>query len=134
MNGENKDRSTELGKLVHDIQCANPGEMFFDVLKSHVGYYKAEEKEVGKMCELIENLVAKHRAQDKREGRAEGLAMGLTQGRAEGKIEGRAEGKIEMALELLRNGFDVRAIEKASGIPLKTIQAEALRLGLEAGK
>ena len=95
MNGENKDRSTELGKLVHDIQCANPGEMFFDVLKSHVGYYKAEEKEVGKMCELIENLVAKHRAQDKRES------------------------KIEMALELLRDGIDVRVIEKASGIPLK---------------
>ena len=76
------------------------------------------------MCELIKNLVAKHRDQDKREARAEGLALGLTQGRAEGKIE--------MALKLLRNGFDVRAIEKASGIPLKTIQAEALRLGLDA--
>ena len=122
VNGENKDCSTDLGKLVHDIQCATPGEMFFDVLKSHVGYYKAEEKEVGKMCELIENLVAKHRAQDKREARAEG------------KIEGFAEGKIAVALAMLRGGIDGESIEKFSGIPLKTIKAEALRLGLDVGK
>ena len=80
------------------------------------------------MCELIENLIAKHRAQDKREARAEGKI----EGRAEGKIEGFAEGKIEVALAALRGGVDKELIEKIMGMPVEAIKAEARRLGLDA--
>lgn len=64
VNGENCDSSTILGKLMHDFNCTNPNEMYFDILKRNLKYYKESEEGVQTMCSVMEDL--------KKQGQIEG--------------------------------------------------------------
>ena len=52
----NKEDETPLGKLMHDLRCENHEDMYDEVLKKRVGYFK--QKEGGKkiMCDMMEKL------------------------------------------------------------------------------
>ncbi len=52
----NKEDETPLGKLMHDLRCENHEDMYDEVLKKRVRYFK--QKEGGKkiMCDMMEKL------------------------------------------------------------------------------
>ncbi|MGP1349972.1 MAG: hypothetical protein ACTTK0_10140, partial [Stomatobaculum sp.] len=52
-----------------------------------------EGKEVQNMCEVLDRIEARGRAEGEARGRAEGEARGRAEGRAEGEARGRAEGE-----------------------------------------
>ena len=56
VNGAHQDSATALGKLVHDIFCERPEEMYYSPLAERVGYFKGVEKEVRKMGALTEKV------------------------------------------------------------------------------
>ena len=57
VNCAHKDFATELGKLVHDLNCSNPNEMFFPQIADVVRYYKETEEGREKMSQIMEELI-----------------------------------------------------------------------------
>lgn len=55
----------DVGRLVHDLKCTNPDEMYFSVLANRVRYFKENRKGREKMCEIMQKL------QDEAEARGE---------------------------------------------------------------
>lgn len=72
---------TPLGRLMHDMFCKNPDDMYSKRLADRVRFFKSSEHGVAKMCEIMEKI------------QNEGIAIGRAEGKAEGRIEGRAEGE-----------------------------------------
>lgn len=56
VNGDNKDESTRLGKLVHDFKCTSPDDMYYDVLAKRVRHFKETEGGIAHMCKLMEDM------------------------------------------------------------------------------
>ena len=110
VNAENQ-QNTDLGRLMHDFQCTNAEDMYYDRLKEHVRYFKEDERGIRSMCEIWDEV------------RQEGIEEGKAEGRAEGKAEGRAEEKIQTTINLWNAGYqDLEMIQKASGLPLTKIK------------
>ncbi len=51
------EKNSDMNKLVHDLQCVNPEDMYFDVLRDCVYKYKCTEEGRNKMCEIMQNLI-----------------------------------------------------------------------------
>ncbi|MGM9940613.1 MAG: hypothetical protein ACI32N_01310 [Bulleidia sp.] len=71
INGQYRD-DTEIGKLMHDFNCANPDDMLIPILAERTRYLKTNEVEVEHMCEQMEKL--------KNIGKAEGIVEGVSIG------------------------------------------------------
>ena len=56
VNGENSDVSTALGRLLHDLQCSNPDEMYYSELATRVRYFKEDEAGVEEMSGVLEEM------------------------------------------------------------------------------
>ena len=56
VNGEYRDESTPLGRLVHDLFCRNAGEMYYEALAQRVSYLKEETKGVKEVSGVMEEL------------------------------------------------------------------------------
>ncbi len=56
VNGDNKDESTRLGKLVHDFKCTSADDMYYNVLAKRVRHFKETEGGNEYMCEIFENV------------------------------------------------------------------------------
>ena len=56
VNGEDKNSSTALGKLMHDFFCTNPNDMYYDALAEKARYFKEDEKGVETMCDVLEEM------------------------------------------------------------------------------
>ena len=93
VNGEYRGDS-ELGKLMHDFNCADAAGMNFPLMADRTRYLKENTEGVGEMCKIIEDFVKEEREEAKEEGRLEG--------KIEGKIEGKNENKREIALRMLK--------------------------------
>ena len=82
VNGEMREGTTELAKLMHDFFCADPDDMHFGALANKARYYKHDEKGVGTMCKMLEDMrneAAKEAAwQTKVEDVLSFLGMGLS--------------------------------------------------------
>ena len=48
---------TALGKLMHDMLCNDPDDMYYEVLRKRVSYFKKQEGGKKTMCEALEELV-----------------------------------------------------------------------------
>lgn len=51
----------DLGKLVHDLWCKNPDEMYFPELAERVRYYKTTEKGRGEMSDIVQEFIDEER-------------------------------------------------------------------------
>lgn len=51
---------SELAKLAHDFLCSDPDEMYLPIMAKTAKYYKTSEKGVEHMCQLVDELIAKH--------------------------------------------------------------------------
>ena len=56
VNGDYQDEETVLGRLIHDFHCIDPNEMYSEVFKKWMKYYKEEKEGVIEMCEICEQL------------------------------------------------------------------------------
>ena len=66
MNGATRSES-EIGKLVHDLRCRDVAEMYFEVLKKRVSQFKGSEEGRRTMCEAVERIAERKKAEGKRE-------------------------------------------------------------------
>ena len=62
----------DIGKLVHDLNCSDPKNMYNETLKQRVSYLKDDSGGVKEMCKVWDEI----------------KQMGIDEGKAEGKIEG----------------------------------------------
>ncbi len=56
VNGNNRDNSTPLGKLVHDFKCRSADDMYYPALASRVRHFKETEGGIAQMCKLLEDM------------------------------------------------------------------------------
>jgi hypothetical protein len=64
VNGAYKDTPSQLsalGKLIHDFNCKDANDMYYPILADRVRYYKEDEKGIGEMCKIIEDIVKEDR-------------------------------------------------------------------------
>ena len=66
VNGATR-RASEIGRLVHDLQCPDAAEMYFDVLRKQVGQFKNSEEGRRTMCRAFERVAERNKAEGKRE-------------------------------------------------------------------
>ena len=57
VNGAHRDSGTALGKLVHDIFCDKPEEMYYSPFAERIRYFKEDRKGVQKMSGVMEKLL-----------------------------------------------------------------------------
>ena len=67
---------TPLGKLMHNMLCNDPDDMYYEVLRKRVSYFKRQEGGKRTMCEALEELIT----EAKNEGRKEGEDIGEKRG------------------------------------------------------
>ena len=118
VNGDNQDRETVLGRLIHDFHCIDPNEMYSEVFKRWMKYYKEERKGVTEMCEICEQLKEMGRVEGLEEGEIIGEKRGFTNGKAEGKIEE----KFKIAIEMKKDErFSNEDIQKFTGLTIEQL-------------
>jgi hypothetical protein len=93
VNGE-YEGDDELGRLMHDFQCENPDEMYYEILRNRVRYFKEDEGGRQEMCAIWEEI--------RNDGVIEGEIRGRIQGELEGKIKGKLENMISTLLTILK--------------------------------
>ena len=66
VNGTTRSAS-DIGKLVHDLQCTEVTEMYFEVLRKQVSQFKNSEEGRHVMCRAMERIEARGETRGKRE-------------------------------------------------------------------
>ena len=70
---------TPLGKLMHDMLCNDPDDMYYEILRKRVSYFKKQEGGKRTMCEALEELI--------NEAKKEGEDIGEKRGEERGEIK-----------------------------------------------
>ena len=99
----------DLGRLMHDFNCAAAGDMYFDIMAARVRYLKENPEGVEMMCKSMEDMY--NRAHE--EGREEGLEAGREEGLKAGREEGRSRHLVELVCRKLRHGRSPEEIADA---------------------
>ena len=90
VNGNYKNDSDPIGKLMHDFRCTSPVDMYYPILADQVKYFKETEGGREIMCKAVEDFVEK-KATEKAEKMVEKIV--------EEKVE---EKKIEVLADSIR--------------------------------
>ena len=85
VNGATRSAS-EVGRLVHDLQCRDATKMYFDVLKKRVGDFKNSEEGRHVMCRAMERIEARGKARGERKGKRETMLATAKRLLANGKL------------------------------------------------
>ena len=106
--------NTELGRLMHDFNCKNAGDIHSEVLAKHVYELKETQEAVDFMCREMEKIYN------------EGAKLGEERGRVQGIAEGLAAGEMkkakETALTLAERGMSVTDIADIVKVSVKLVQ------------
>ena len=94
---------TPLGKLMHDMLCNDPDDMYYEVLRKRVSYFKRQEGGKRTMCEALEELI--------NEAKKEGENIGEKRGEERGKLIGEERGEIKKLMKLLLKKFPNKNFE-----------------------
>ena len=116
MNGEYRGDS-DIGKLMHDFNCADADEMHFKILADKTRYLKKNEKGVTEMCRIMDEMKDEFYAV----GREDGIAEGKEQGKKQGRRQGRLEQARSTALKLKLKGDSVEEIADLVGYSVSTV-------------
>ena len=108
---------TPLGKLMHDMLCNDPDDMYYEVLRKRVSYFKRQEGGKKTMCEALEELVN----EAKNEGRKEGENIGEKRGEERGRIAS----IIDILMEKFPN-MDLQWVWKCNETQIRRIQSNIL--------
>ena len=94
---------TPLGKLMHNMLCNDPDDMYYEVLRKRVSYFKRQEGGKRTMCEALEELI--------NEAKKEGENIGEKRGEERGKLIGEERGEIKKLMKLLLKKFPNKHFE-----------------------
>ena len=86
VNGAIKDDSTELGRLMHDLTCSDPDEMYYQEIAKKVRYLKRDNGGIKEMTEYYdkwEREIAEEAAEEAITNKSLEIAMNLI---AKGKL------------------------------------------------
>ena len=109
------DRDTDLGKLMHDLRCADPERMHHRALRERARYLKRSEEGIGEMTGEFDRILKAKVKEAVKETRESSLK----------------EGRKEMARSLLAEGsFSVSKIAKLSKLPVGEV--ERIKNGIKA--
>ena len=84
VNAKIRDETTELGRLMHDLQCRNAEEMYSEILAGRVRELKETPEGVDSMCREMDEIYN------------EGIEIGIERGLKQGMTQGLEKGKMEM--------------------------------------
>lgn len=70
--------NSDIGRLMHDFNCTNASDMYFDLLAEKTRYLKENPKGVNEMCKVMEDLRNESYAEE-REEQAKSTAIKLNQ-------------------------------------------------------
>ena len=104
---------TALGKLMHDMLCNDPDDMYYEVLRKRVSYFKKQEGGKKTMCEALEELITEAK----------------NEGRKEGEDIGEKHGRIASVIDILKNKFpdmDLQWVWKCNETQIRRIQSNIL--------
>ncbi|QUN11510.1 PD-(D/E)XK nuclease family transposase [Clostridium sp. C1] len=104
---------TPLGKLMHDMMCNDPDDMYYEVLRKRVSYFKRQEGGKRTMCEALEELITEAK----------------NEGRKEGEDIGEKHGRIASVIDILKNKFpdmDLQWVWKCNETQIRRIQSNIL--------
>ena len=113
-----KQEDTELGRLIHDLNCKNADEMYSRVLADRVRELKETEKGVEAMCLEMEKIYQEGRE----EGREEGIETGYVRGMETGIVAGEMKAKKEAVISLAEMGITVEKIAQAVRMSVTIVQ------------
>ena len=102
--------NSDIGRLMHDFNCTNASDMYFDLLAEKTRYLKENPKGVNEMCKVMEDL------------RNESYAEGHKEGRAEGRAEGREEQAKATAVRMKQKGLSLEDIADSIGFSIETVK------------
>ena len=127
VNGAMRDGDTDLARLMHDFFCAEPKDMYYELLAEVTGHHKTDNEEIRKMGSVIEEILE--------EGRIEGREEGRIEGREEGREEGMIAARLR-ALEIMlqENRFSCEEMARYTSLPLDEVRrlAEERRNGSQS--
>ncbi len=119
VNGEYRDPSTPIGKLMHDFHCKDPNEMYYEEIKKSVKYYKEAEEGRNNMCKIFEEIERKGQKQGRKQGQKQGRKQGLKQGQKQGQ----RISSIKSATMMIKLGkLTIEEIVLCSGLLLEEVQ------------
>ena len=104
---------TALGKLMHDMLCNDPDDIYYEVLRKRVSYFKRQEGGKRTMCEALEELITEAK----------------NEGRKEGEDIGEKHGRIASVIDILKNKFpdmDLQWVWKCNETQIRRIQSNIL--------
>ena len=67
VNGKRQD-DTDLGRLMHDFYCTKAEDMYYEVLREEVRYFKEEKGGQQAMCEIMDRLIKENEEKARLEG------------------------------------------------------------------
>ena len=86
VNGKRQD-DTDLGRLMHDFYCTKAEDMYYEVLREEVRYFKEEKGGQQAMCEIMDRLIK----ENEEKARLEGEALGRLEGERIGEVKGKLD-------------------------------------------
>ena len=114
--------NTALGKLMHDLRCPDPHDMYSEILAQRVIELKETQKGVDIMCEKLDKLITEER----NEGEKRGILIGEAQGEKRGILIGEAQGILHTQKETAKNlqhmGMALEQISRALNVNAQMIQ------------
>ncbi len=119
---------SELGRLLHDLRCKNPEDMFNKLLAERFDFFKNNPKGritmYSELRELVDEIV-----DDEKD---EWLIQGRKEGREEGRKEGREENKRKVAAVFIADGkYSYQELARFMELPLEEIERIAEELSGE---
>ena len=108
VNGSRRDAGTALGRLMQDFFCRSADGMHYEELRKRTKELK-ESKEVGKMSDVIRELVEK----------------GIEQGIEQGMEKGMEAAKADAACRMIGKGLDIEMISECLDLPVDYVRSIA---------
>ena len=124
VSAELADRSTRLGKLMHDMGCRDPKEMYYTTLRKRVSYFKETEEGISDMSDKFDAVLQRVKKETEERGRKKWRAEGKEEGRTEGIAIGEKNNALHSARTMLADGvLPLSKVAEYSGLPLNEVES-----------
>ena len=113
---------TTLGRLMHDLHCSDPHDMYSEILAQRVIELKETQKGVDIMCDKLNELIEVEKNEGILIGEAQGEKRGILIGEAQGEKRGILNTQKETAKNLRHMGMALEQISLALNVNAQMIQ------------
>ena len=128
VSSEAAEEGTELGRLMHDLGCAEPEEMSYTELRERVSYFKGNVEGIAEMASEFDELIKRVRDSSLKEGEEKGLREGEKRGHRIGIEQGLSKGARNNAIQVARNmiadgSIPLSKVAEFSGLSLGEVES-----------